>query len=181
MSVVPNSRDEHAPRLDVIGTLLVTPGLITLLYGVIEGPGRGWTDPLVLAAFTVAVVLLVCFVLWERRVADPILDVSFFNDPRFTAASIAITLVFFAMFGALFFVSQYLQFVLGYSALKSGAALIPVAIALMVAAPSSAGLVRGVRFEDRRRRWAADRRRGAAAVPPGPPRRAATRSSAPSS
>ena len=140
--VVPNSRDEHAPRLDVVGTLLVTPGLIALLYGVIEGPGRGWTDPLVVGAFIAAVVLLVSFVMWERRIDYPILDISFFKNPRFTAASIAITLVFFAMFGTMFFVSQYLQFVLGYSALKSGAALIPIAGALMIAAPTSAGLVR---------------------------------------
>jgi MFS family permease len=56
--VVPNSRDEHAPKLDVVGTLLVTPGLIALLYGIIEGPGKGWTDPLILAAFAAAVVLL---------------------------------------------------------------------------------------------------------------------------
>ena len=55
--VVPNSRDEHAPRLDFVGTLLVTPGLMALLYGIIEGPGRGWTDPLVVAAFIAAVVL----------------------------------------------------------------------------------------------------------------------------
>ena len=67
----------------------------------------------------------------------PILDISFFKNPRFTAASIAITLVFFAMFGTMFFVSQYLQFVLGYSALKSGAALIPIAGALMIAAPTT--------------------------------------------
>jgi EmrB/QacA subfamily drug resistance transporter len=140
--VVPNSRDEDAPRLDFVGTLLVTPGLMALLYGIIEGPGRGWTDPLVLASFIAAVVLLVSFVLWEQRIDYPLLDVSFFKNPRFTAASVAITLVFFAMFGTMFFVSQYLQFVLGYSALKSGAALIPIAGALMIAAPSSAGLVR---------------------------------------
>ena len=56
--------------------------------------------------------------LWERHTDHPILDVSFFTNPRFTAASIAVTFVFFAMFGSLFFVSQYLQFVLGYSALE---------------------------------------------------------------
>ena len=81
-------------------------------------------------AFVAAVVLLISFVLWERRIDHPILDVRFFKNPRFTAASIAITLVFFAMFGSMFFVSQYLQFVLGYSALKSGVRLIPIAGAL---------------------------------------------------
>jgi EmrB/QacA subfamily drug resistance transporter len=139
--IVPDSRDAHAPRLDVVGALLVTPGLIALLYGVIEGPSRGWGSPLILGSFALAVVLLVAFVLWELRVDNPILDVTFFQNPRFTAASIAVTLVFFAMFGSMFFVSQYLQFVLGYSALKSGAALIPVAGALMIAAPMSSRLV----------------------------------------
>jgi AcrR family transcriptional regulator len=83
----------------------------------------------------------VTFVLWERRSDHPILDVSFFRNPRFTAASLAVTLVFFAMFGALFFISQFLQFVLGYSAFQSGLRLLPVAGALMVAAPLSAQLV----------------------------------------
>ncbi len=64
-------------------------------------------------------MLLTAFVFWERHTDHPILDVSFFANPRFTAASIAVTLVFFAMFGSLFFVSQYLQFVLGYTALES--------------------------------------------------------------
>ena len=112
-----------------------------MLFGIIEGPERGWTDPLVIASFVVAVVLLTSFVLWERHTDHPILDVRFFTNPRFTAASIAITFVFFAMFGSLFFVSQYLQFVLGYSALESGAALLPIAVALMIAAPLSAKLV----------------------------------------
>jgi EmrB/QacA subfamily drug resistance transporter len=139
--LVPNSRDEHAPRLDVLGTILSTTGLVALLYGIIEGPSDGWGDPLIVVAFVAAVVLLTSFVLWERHTDHPILDVRFFQNPRFTAASVAVTLVFFAMFGSLFFVSQYLQFVLGYSALKSGVCLLPVAVVLMVAAPLSAKLV----------------------------------------
>ncbi len=92
-------------------------------------------------------VLLGTFIWWERRCADPILEVSFFADARFTAASVAVTLVFFAMFGALFFVSQYLQFVLGYRPLRSGVALLPVAGVLMVAAPTSAKLCGSVRHQ----------------------------------
>src|SRR6185437_8478462 len=127
--------------LDVTGTLLSTVGLVALLYGIIEGPSAGWTDPKVVGGFVLAVVLLTGFVLWERHTDHPILDVRLFTNPRFSAASIAVTLVFFAMFGTLFFVSQYLQFVLGYSALRSGAALVPVAVVLMVVAPLSARLV----------------------------------------
>jgi AcrR family transcriptional regulator len=96
----------------------------------------------VVVAFVVAAVLLTSFVFWERHTDHPILDVTFFKNPRFSAASVAVTLVFFAMFGALFFVSQYLQFVLGYSALESGIRLLPLAASLMVAAPLSALLVR---------------------------------------
>jgi len=139
--LVPDSRDEHAPALDLLGTVLSTAGLIALLFGIIEGPARGWGAPIIVAAFVGAAVLLTTFVLWERRTDHPILDVTFFRNPRFTAASVAVTLVFFAMFGSLFFVSQYLQFVLGYSALESGVRLLPVALALMVAAPVSAQLV----------------------------------------
>ncbi len=139
--IVPESRDEHAPRLDLLGTVLSTIGLIALLYGVIEGPTQGWSDPLIVGCFVAAVVLLTAFILWEQRTDHPILDVTFFANPRFTAASVAVTLVFFAMFGSLFFVSQYLQFVLGYGTLESGVRLLPVAGVLMIAAPSSALLV----------------------------------------
>lgn len=138
--LVPESRDTHSARLDILGTVLSIVGLISLLYAIIEGPARGWGDPVVVGSFVLATVTLTAFVLWERHTDHPILDVTFFADPRFTAASISITLVFFAMFGSLFFVSQYLQFVLGYSALQSGIRLLPVAVALMVAAPLSAKL-----------------------------------------
>jgi EmrB/QacA subfamily drug resistance transporter len=141
LALVPNSKDNDAPALDILGTVLSTFGLITLLFGIIEGPARGWSEPLIIGCFVVAVVMLTGFVLWERHTDHPILDVRFFANPRFSAASIAITLVFFAMFGVMFFVSQYMQFVLGYSALQSGAALLPVAATLMVAAPLSAKLV----------------------------------------
>ncbi len=139
--LVPESRDPAAPRLDLVGTLLSTVGLVALLFGIIEGPSKGWTASVVLASFGAAVVLLVAFGLWERHTDHPILDLSIFRNARFTAASVAVTLVFFAMFGAMFFLTQYLQFVLGYSALVSGAALLPVAATLMISAPLSATLV----------------------------------------
>ncbi len=139
--LVPNTKDEHAAGLDYLGTVLSMFGLIALLFAVIEGPTRGWTSPVIIGCIVAAVVLLGAFILWERHTDHPILDVTFFKNPRFSAASVAVTLVFFAMFGSMFFISQYLQFVLGYSALKSGAALLPVAASLMIAAPLSAKLV----------------------------------------
>jgi EmrB/QacA subfamily drug resistance transporter len=141
IAIVPDSRDVNAPRLDLLGALLSTVGLIALLYGIIEGPSFGWGSSKVVAAFAAAAVLLTGFVLWEQRTDHPILEISFFRNPRFTAASISITLVFFAMFGCLFFMSQYLQFVLGLSPLGCGVRLLPVAGVLMISAPASAKLV----------------------------------------
>jgi EmrB/QacA subfamily drug resistance transporter len=139
--IVPNSRDEHAPPLDLVGTVLSVLTLLTLLYAIIEGPSHGWTDPVIVAAFVIGGLLLAAFIAWELHSDHPILDVTFFKNPRFSAASAAITLVFFSMFGALFFLSQYLQFVLGYDALQSGVRLLPVAFALVIAAPLSSLLV----------------------------------------
>jgi EmrB/QacA subfamily drug resistance transporter len=139
--LVPNSRDPHAEELDLVGTVLSVVTLVTLLYGIIEGPSRGWTDSLIIGAFIVGTLLLVGFIVWELRSSHPMLDVTFFKDPRFSAASIAVTLVFFAMFGALFFLSQYLQFVLGYDPLQAGIRLLPIAGALVIAAPLSPLLV----------------------------------------
>jgi EmrB/QacA subfamily drug resistance transporter len=135
--LVPNSRDPYAPKLDLVGTVLSVTTLVTLLYGIIEGPNRGWTDPLIVGAFVVGAVMLASFIFWELHSSHPMLDVTFFKNPRFSAASIAVTLVFFALFGSLFFVSQYLQFVLGYDPLQAGVRLLPIAGALVIAAPLS--------------------------------------------
>lgn len=140
--LVPESRDPDGPRLDLIGTALSTIGLVALLFGIIEGPNQGWTDPLVLVAFIGAAVLLVAFVLWERHTDHPVLDLGFFSDARFSAASVALTFLFFALFGSLFFASQYLQFVLHYSAFKCGLALLPVAVTLVISTLMSAPLAR---------------------------------------
>jgi EmrB/QacA subfamily drug resistance transporter len=140
--VVPRTKDPTNPRLDLVGTVLSATGLFATLYGVIEGPSKGWGSTTILVAFGVGAVLLVSFVLWELRSSHPMLDVRFFKNPRFSAASLAVTFVFFAMFGSLFFLSQYLQFVLGYDALQTGVRLIPVAFVLMVAAPTSSLLTK---------------------------------------
>ncbi len=87
------------------------------------------------------VVLLAAFALWERRIDHPMLDVTFFKNPRFTAASGSITLVFFAMFGALFLLTQYFQYVLGYTPLETGIRMLPFAAAMMITSPLSARIV----------------------------------------
>ena len=117
-------------------------GLFAVLYAIIEGPAKGWSDPTVVGGFVIGIVVLVSFVVWELRSDHPILDVRFFANPRFSGASVAITLVFFALFGSIFFLTQYLQFVLGYGTLQAGLAIAPVALALMVAAPIAAILAK---------------------------------------
>lgn len=140
--LVPDSRDPSAPRLDPVGALLSIAGLSSLLYGVIEAPSHGWTSQSTVAAFVVGIGVLSVFMLWELRSSHPMLDLRFFQNPRFTAASGAITMTFFTMFGTLFLLTQYLQSVLGFSALKAGATFIPQACVMLVVAPSSSGLVR---------------------------------------
>ena len=111
---VPTSRDPGAPPVDFLGAVLSIVGLVALVWAIIEG-AHGWTDPLVLGAFAVAAVLLAAFIVWERRTRTPMLDMSFFRNPRFSAASGALMLTFFAMMGSLFLLTQFLQSVLGYT------------------------------------------------------------------
>jgi EmrB/QacA subfamily drug resistance transporter len=139
--LVPDSRDPSAPRLDVPGALLSIAGLATLLWGLIEGPSKGWRSGPVLTAFAIGIALLLAFIVWERRSDHPMLDVGFFRNPRFSAASGAITLTFMSLMGMIFVLTQYLQSVLGFSPVKAGATLIPMSGVMMVLAPMSARFV----------------------------------------
>jgi predicted MFS family arabinose efflux permease len=114
--------------------------LVGVLYAIIEGPDKGWASTGVVGALAVGIAVVAAFIWWERRSDHPMLDVRFFADPRFSAASMAVTLIFFAMFGSLFFLTQYLQNVLGYSALRAGLGFAPIAATMMIAAPNSSRL-----------------------------------------
>ncbi len=139
---ITDSRDPSKPRLDPVGAGLSIVGLTALLWGLIEAPSNGWGSAATLGAYAVAAVVLGAFVLWENHSDHPMLDVRIFENPRFTAASSAITLVFFAMFGSFFLVTQYLQNVRGYNALQAGLRIAPIAAVLFVAAPASSIFVR---------------------------------------
>jgi EmrB/QacA subfamily drug resistance transporter len=134
-ALVPTSRDPAPRRLDPLGTVLSFVGLAGVLYGIIEAPSQGWTHAPVAAAFGVGLAVLAAFVVWELRTDHPVLNMHFFENPRFSAASVAIALVFFALFGTIFFLTQYLQFVLGYGTLRAGLAIAPIALVLMISAP----------------------------------------------
>ena len=136
--LIPTSKDPTAPRLDPIGAALSIVGLAVLLFAIIEAPGKGWGSAHTLVPGAIGIALLVAFAWWEKTTDHPMLDVSFFSKPRFSAAAGAITLVFFAMFGSLFLLTQYFQFVLGYSPLETGIRMLPFAAAMMVTAPLSA-------------------------------------------
>ncbi len=146
--VVPESRAPGRVPLDLVGAALSVVGLTTLVYAIIELPSRGWSDASVVIAGLVAALSITAFVLWERRVAHPMLNVRLFRDRRFSAASLSVTLVFFALMGALFFLTQYLQGVQGLSAFETGLRFIPVALGVMLASAVSVALtVRlGARF-----------------------------------
>jgi EmrB/QacA subfamily drug resistance transporter len=136
--VVPESKDPHPSRVDPMGAALSIAGLTSLLWALIEAPTRGWTDGLILVFFGVAAVLIAVFVGWERHTTHPMLDVNLFRNPRFSAASGSIALVFFALMGTIFFLTQYLQLVLGYDALQAGIRIAPVAIGIVLGGPLSA-------------------------------------------
>src|SRR5512132_554907 len=142
--LVPRSRDPRAPRLDLPGLALSIAGVTLLVWSLIEAPSHGWISATTIGGIAGAAVLLAVFAWWERRVPAPLLDVNLFRNMRFTAASLAITLGFFALFGFIFLVTQYLQLVKGYSALQAGVRTLPFAIAMVVAAVSSPKVVQRI-------------------------------------
>lgn len=142
--LLPNSRSETPTKLDPVGAVLSIVGLVSLVYGIIEAPVVGWSDPEVVGSFAVAVVALSTFVWWQLRSDHPMLDVRFFQNRRFTAASMAVTMVFFALFGSMFVITQFMQYVLGYSPLAAGVRSVPLALMMMVGAPLSARITEKV-------------------------------------
>jgi EmrB/QacA subfamily drug resistance transporter len=135
--LVPESRDPKPGAFDLAGAALSVTALVSLVYGVIEAPERGWTDPLILGCFGVAAVLAIAFVWWELHTKEPMLNLSFFRNPRFSIASAGISIAFFSLFGAIFALTQFLQDAQGYSALEAGAAMTPMAAGLVLGAVSS--------------------------------------------
>jgi len=136
----PRSKDDESTPLDPVGAALSIVGLATLLYAIIEGPVKGWTSGEVLAAGIVAVVTLVAFVVWEFRADHPMLPMTFFRNRNFSLGAGVVTFAFGVMFGFFFLMSQYLQFVRGYSPLDSGVATLPMAAMLVAVSPRSAAL-----------------------------------------
>jgi DHA2 family multidrug resistance protein-like MFS transporter len=132
--LLPESRNPERQRLDLVGVLLSSVGLVGVTYGVIAGGENGWTEPLTLLTLAVGVVAIAAFVAWQRRTSHPLVDLALFRSRSFTTGAALATLAMFSMFGVLFAMPQYFQAVLGADAFGTGLRLLPVIGGLLVGA-----------------------------------------------
>ncbi len=144
----PESRAARPRRPDPVGQAIVIVVLAALAYAIIEGPADGWASGTILGLFGVSAVGLVVFLRYERRRAEPLLELRFFRSPPFTGAAVIATAIFFVLSGFLFLNTLYLQEVRGYSALLAGAATLPATLVVAAVAPLSGRFVgrRGTRL-----------------------------------
>lgn len=140
LHLIPDSRDPHATRLDPIGAALSIAAISTLVYAIIQAPERGWRSTSSVVNFAIGAAVAVVFVGWEMRRDDPMLDIALFRNRSFSAGSVALALLFFAMAGTVFLQAQYLQFVLQYTPLAAGFALVPAAIGMLLGTGAGAHL-----------------------------------------
>jgi len=138
---VDESRGEGRPRMDAAGAISVTAGLALLIYGLVHAETDGWTDPVTLATLGGAVLLIALFVVIEARVRDALLPLSIFRNRTLSGANVVGFLLGAAIFAMFFFLSLYMQQVLGYSALGTGLRYLLVAIVIVIAAGASQALV----------------------------------------
>lgn len=139
--IVPTSRDESQSPLDLPGAALSLVTMSALVFGIIEAPEMGFTHPAIIASFVVAVGAGIAFVHWQRSSPHPMLPLGLVSDRRVRVGLSVIAAVFAAMFALFFLLTQYLQFVQGWSPLQAGFANLPIAVGLMAAAPKSDALV----------------------------------------
>ena len=133
--LIDESKDETHESLDLPGLATSALGLFSLTYGLIEANSYGWTSARIVGSFAIAAVSLVGFVLIERRSRAPMLDLTLFRSGTYAGANLAMLLVALSMFGVFFFVSLYMQNVLGYSAVQAGAAFLPMTLLIILVAP----------------------------------------------
>ena len=131
LAIVPATREARAPRLDPVGAVLSAAALAALVFGVIEGPERGWGELTTVLSLAFGAVAALAFVLWELRRREPMLDPRHFARRGFAAGTLSVTVQFFAAFGFLFLALPYLQLVMGYSPLQAAGALVPMALVVI--------------------------------------------------
>jgi EmrB/QacA subfamily drug resistance transporter len=132
MLFVPASTDDSGARLDRGGLLASVVMLGALVYTIIEAPEHGWGATRSLLGFGLALLAALTFLWWERRQRDPLIDVSLFANLRFSAASGAVTVAFFALFGFIFLITQFFQLLQGFGPLETGVRILPVALSIAV-------------------------------------------------
>jgi EmrB/QacA subfamily drug resistance transporter len=138
---VDESRDtSHEQRLDLPGLATSGLGLFALTYGLIEANNYGWTSPRILILFALAVLFLAAFVVLEQRQRLPMLDLSLFKNRTYAGANVAMLLVTLAMFGIFFFNSIFIQDILGYSPVQTGAIFLPMTVLIILVAPQAGRL-----------------------------------------
>lgn len=130
--LVPASSDPESTPLDLRGAFTSLVAISALVFAIIEGPAEGWTSPLVAGSFVIAVVFGAAFIWIEKTVEHPMLNLDYFRNPRFSGGATAISIAFFSLFGVIFLLTQYLQFVLDYSALEAGVRTAPVALGMVI-------------------------------------------------
>jgi EmrB/QacA subfamily drug resistance transporter len=135
--LLPESRDSAPGRFDPLGAIGSIVAIGALVWTTIEAPAHGWTSGITVGGYLVAAAGIAAFVLWESRRSDPLLDVRLFRDPRFSAASGAVALAFFGLFGFIFLITQYFQVVRDYDTLRAGVATLPFAIVIGAFSPLS--------------------------------------------
>jgi EmrB/QacA subfamily drug resistance transporter len=142
MAVVRESRDESGTvATDIPGTALITGFIASLTWGLIEAGERGWTDPLILTAFAVAAVILPIFLLVESRTERPMIPLQFFRSRTFTGANVDSFMIAFLITGVSFFLTLYQQNIHGFSAIRTGLALLPMVAMMMFFSPITGSLV----------------------------------------
>jgi EmrB/QacA subfamily drug resistance transporter len=134
---VPETAEPGSHRLDIFGTALIGGALFAIVDAIIEAPARGWTGTATLAETAAGLTALAVFAWWELRIAHPLVDLRIFASRAFSAAAAAVTVIFFALFGSLFVLTQYLQLVHGYSPLSAGLRALPFALAIGAMSPLS--------------------------------------------
>jgi len=138
---VPESRAPWPRRVDPVGQVLVVITLASLVYAIIEGPGRGWTSALILGCFGLAAIAGASFVGYETRRSEPLLDIRFFRSAPFSGATVIAVSAFAALGGFLLLSTIYLQDVRGYSALHAGLYMLPMAAMTAICSPLSGRIV----------------------------------------
>ena len=141
LAVLPESRDPQAKPLDIPGAILSIGMVASLVYGLIEGPDKGWTSLPVVVSLSISFFMVMGFLLYETRARFPLLDLSFFKNRRFSVGVVAVSLTALALAGLMFGLTQYLQFVKGYTPLEAGIRFLPLAAGLMIGARMSERLV----------------------------------------